>query len=113
MLLADCDKIAVENPVGYMNGHYSSPTQIINPYEFCEDKQSDEYVIKKTCLWLRGLPKLKRTNSFNKPVMNKYERSNQQYSKYKYESWVERISGQKNRSKTFPGIAKAMAEQWG
>lgn len=113
MLLADCEKIAVENPVGYMNTHFSTPTQIINPYQFCEDKGSEDFVIKKTCLWLKGLPKLKRTNDFDKPVMSKYERDNKQYSRYKYESWVENTAGQKNRSKTFPGIAKAMAEQWG
>ncbi len=112
ILLADCERIAVENPVGYMNTHYFPPNQIINPYEFCKNKADDDYVIKKTCLWLKGLPNLQRTNDFDKPTVNKYERENQQYAKYKYESWTEKTSGQKNRSKTFPGIAKAMAEQW-
>lgn len=49
---ASCDKIAIENPIGYVNSHYRKPDQIIQPYYF-----GDPYE-KKTCLWLKGLPKL-------------------------------------------------------
>lgn len=113
-VLADCDKIAVENPVGYMSTAYRKPEQIINPYQFAESiNDKENYVTKRTCLWLKGLPKLK-TNELPKPVMEKY------YSVYKggYKSkdWCTYSNNKdraKQRSKTFPGIAKAMAEQWG
>ena len=53
--LADCDKIAIENPVGYMSTAYRKPDQIINPYQFAESEQDGEnYVTKRTCLWLKG-----------------------------------------------------------
>lgn len=113
-ILADCDKIAVENPVGFMTTAYRKPDQYINPFEFAPNKESEEYVTKRTGLWLKNLPKLKRTNNFDKPALEKY------FSKYKngYKSktWCTHIGGNdrsKKRSKTFPGIAKAMAEQWG
>lgn len=53
---ADCDKIAIENPVGIMSTRYRKPDQVIQPYEFGDP------VSKKTCLWLKGLPLLKPTN---------------------------------------------------
>lgn len=114
-LLADCDRIAVENPVGFMSTAFKKPDQIINPYEFAssvEDKEN--YVTKRTCLWLKGLPKLK-TNNLPKPTMEKYFSTYK--GGYKSKDWCTYRSNhkdrQKERSKTFPGIAKAMAEQWG
>ena len=54
---ADCDKIAIENPVGVMNTAYRKPGQIIEPYFFAEsEKDTENYVTKRTCLWLKGLP---------------------------------------------------------
>lgn len=53
---ADCPRIAVENPVGYMNTHYRKPDQIIQPYMF------GDHARKATCLWLKGLSPLKPTN---------------------------------------------------
>lgn len=113
-VFADCDKIAVENPVGYMSTAYRKSDQIINPYQFAESVNDKEnYVTKRTCLWLKGLPKLK-TNDLPKPVMDKY------YSiytnGYRSKDWSTYLSVKetaKERSKTFPAIAKAMAEQWG
>ena len=56
---ADCDKIAIENPVGVMNTAYRKPDQIIEPYFFAENETDTEnYVTKRTCLWLKGLPLL-------------------------------------------------------
>lgn len=117
-VLADCDRIAVENPVGFMSTAFKKPDQIINPYEFAssiEDKEN--YVTKRTCLWLRGLPKLK-TNNLPKPTMEKYFSTYK--NGYKSKTWCtygcthgSNKDRQKERSKTFPGIAKAMAEQWG
>lgn len=54
---ADCDKIAIENPVGVMNTCYRKPDQIIHPYMFAESEDdTDNYVTKATCLWLKNLP---------------------------------------------------------
>lgn len=115
---APCDKIAIENPVGVMNSVFRKPDQIIDPYMFAESEQDTEnYVTKRTCLWLKGLPPLK-TNNFPRPDnANLHGR----LTTGKPRNWVENhCFGDKNgasdaiaRSKTFPGIAKAMAEQWG
>jgi site-specific DNA-cytosine methylase len=110
---ADCDKIAIENPVGYVNSHYRKPDQIIHPYYFGDNAQ------KRTCLWLKGLPKLESTNMLPKPEPQYMCQG--ELSKGKPIGWREGIKGTtggqkgraKARSKTFPGIAKAMAEQWG
>lgn len=98
---ADCERIAIENPVGIMSTAYKKPSQIVQPYEYGHREQ------KKTCLWLKGLPLLQPTNNVYDQMMelpkNKRERLH-----YLPPS-PERA---KLRSKTFPGIAKAMAEQW-
>ena len=109
--LADVPKIAVENPVGFMNSAYRKPDQIIHPYMFADGVEDiNQYVTKATCLWLKGLPKLK-TNDLPKP-------NNGNIYGYlpsgKARTWEDTFSrSAKTRSKTFPGIAKAMAEQWG
>lgn len=98
---AECERIAIENPVGIMSTVYKKPSQIVQPYEYGHMEQ------KKTCLWLKGLPLLQPTNNVYAQMMelpkNKRERLH-----YLPPS-PERA---KLRSKTFPGIAKAMAEQW-
>lgn len=108
---ANCDRIAVENPVGIMNTAYRKPDQIIEPYQFAESvEDAENYVTKKTCLWLKNLPIL-RTNSLPKPDNTKIFGV---YANGKVRCWEDtstRDPGE--RSKTFPGIAKAMAEQWG
>ena len=116
---ADCEKIAIENPVGYMNGHWRKADQIIHPYYFAECEQDKEnYHQKRTCLWLKGLPLLQRINQLPKP-QPMYVCQGEK-CKGKPIGWCEGMrnikGGQseraKARSKTFPGIAKAMAEQW-
>lgn len=127
-LNADCDKIAIENPIGIISGDYIikyfpdvakkydlpiKPTQIIHPWMFGDN------VSKSTCLWLKGIKPLK-------PIIT-------QQPKLEYVEWVDSKTGKKKRqckwyadawrlspeqrskirSKTFPGIARAMAEQWG
>ena len=109
----DCEKVAIENPVGVMNTVYRKPDQIIEPYQFAESEEDKEnYVTKRTCLWLKGLKPL-QGNSLDKP--NNVERFGRHPSG-KTKCWSE-MQWQKNRaivrSKTFPGIARAMAEQWG
>ena len=115
---ADCEKIAIENPVGYMSKHYKKPTQIIEPYFFAESTLDIEnYVTKRTCLWLKGLPKLKPTNNLPRPAP--YGKYTAKCGKEKGICWAMKVSAgsQKERarlrSKTFMGVAKAMAEQWG
>ena len=99
---APCEKIAIENPIGIMSTVWRKPDQIIQPYQFGHKER------KATCLWLKGLPLLKPTEDVYDEMMmlpkNKRERLH-----YLPPS-PERA---KLRSKTFPGIAKAMAEQWG
>ena len=89
-----CGKIAIENPIGIMSTHYRKPNQIIQPWQFGHGET------KATCLWLKGLPKLEPTNI----VEGREQRV------WRLPPGPERA---KLRSKTFPGIAKAMAEQWG
>lgn len=109
--LADIPRIAVENPVGFMNTAYRKPDQIIHPYMFADGESDfEQYVTKATCLWLGGLPKLK-TNNLPKPDNAKIYGRTQSGKARTWEDTYSR-SG-KVRSKTFPGIAKAMAEQWG
>ena len=118
--LADCDRIAVENPVGFMNSAYRKPDQIIHPYYFAENENDKEnYHEKRTCLWLKGLPLLKRKNDL--PIPPPMYILQGEKGKGKKIGWCEGMrnikGGQderaKARSKTFPGVAKAMAEQWG
>lgn len=97
---ADCEKIAVENPVCIMSTRYQKPDQIIHPWQFGHKQQ------KKTCLWLKGLPKLKATNDV-------YEEMMKLPIKERTYIWQLGSGHAKERSKTFEGIAAAMAEQWG
>lgn len=109
---ADCDKIAIENPVGVMNTAYRKPDQIIHPYYFAESKDDEEnYWTKGTCLWLKGLPELEYGEIGKLP----YEHKLGKHPSGKNRNWEEVQGGdrEKARSKTFPGVAKAMAEQWG
>ena len=114
MMAAKCNHLAIENPRGIMSQWYRRPDQIVEPWWF-----GDPYA-KKTCLWTRNLPGLvadkvvepagrvatgggswKIDKTAGKRLMSAYEDS----------------EGRKNRarvrSRTFPGIARAMAEQWG
>lgn len=91
---ASCDKIAIENPVGIMSTKYRKPDQIIQPWQFGHGET------KATCLWLKNLPLLTQTEV----VEGREQRV------WRMPPSPERA---KARSVTFPGIAKAMAEQWG
>lgn len=116
--LSDIPYIAVENPVGFMNSAYRKPDQIIHPYYFADSEDDAEnYHEKRTCLWLKGLSPLKRSSALPAPPPMYIS----QGRKPKKIGWCEGMRGTTNgqegraraRSKTFPGIAKAMAEQWG
>ena len=104
---ADCEKIAIENPVGIMSSEWRKPNQIINPWQFGDAFE------KKTCLWLKGLPELKPTNIVEIPPRKRFDSGKSMPSWYA-EAWhLPKEERAKLRSKTFPGIAIAMAEQWG
>lgn len=106
---ADCDHIAIENPQGVMSACYRRPDQTIQPYYFAESVNDlENYVTKKTMLWLKGLPPLFYNPQIDNPMDNAPKWNNG-----KKKNWTEANHGQVNRSKTFPGVAKAMAEQWG
>lgn len=105
---ADCDKIVIENPVGVMNTRYRKPDCIIHPWQF-----GDEYE-KTTCLWLKGLPKL-IPQITEKPELEYFEwidKNGKKKRQLKADSHASHKDRAKNRSKTFPGIAKAIAEQY-
>ena len=103
---ADCEKIAIENPVGIMSSEWRKPNQIINPWQFGDAFE------KKTCLWLKGLPELTPTNIVEIPPRKKFDSGKTMPSWYA-EAWhLPKEERAKLRSKTFPGIAKAMAAQW-
>lgn len=113
-VLADCEKIAIENPMGIMSTCFRKPTQIIQPYEYGHP------VRKTTCLWLKKLPPLKPTKIVEPEIIH----SNGRTGGYSGNSWhCKDENGKilawnnpltaKIRSKTYPGIAKVMATQWG
>lgn len=104
---ADCEKIAIENPTPSAVYEYPKPSQAIQPFEYGHE------ATKRTCLWLKGLPLLKPTNIVPRPQYREFTQSNGKVRKTCWE--MEQTGGKdraKNRAKTFPGIAKAMAEQW-
>ena len=110
---ADCDKIAIENPIGVMSTEYRKPDQIIQPWQFGHKAQ------KSTCLWLKGLRPLTPTNIVEKGEFFEWIDKNgkkKRQAKYDLEILKKAKSAEERsrlRSKTFEGIAKAMAEQWG
>lgn len=104
---ADCPKVVIENPVGIMSSQWRKPDQIIQPYMF-----GDAYE-KRTCLWLKGVNPLKPTNIV-KPEARTIYASGKTMPKWYADAWSKSPKERSIiRSKTFPGIAKAMAQQWG
>lgn len=108
---ADCERICIENPLGFMS-NWRKPDQIIHPWQFSAGPNDmANYVTKRTCLWLKGLPRLAGSCE-QKPTPVYRVREN---GTRKVTCWEEHCRGRdrsKRRSRTFPGIARAMAEQW-
>lgn len=103
LMAAPIEKIAIENPVGVISSRIRKPDQIIQPWWFGENAS------KKTCLWLKNLPPLRETNRL--PGDNRTRRANQTPSgQNKLGPGNDRW---KERSRTYQGIAEAMADQWG
>lgn len=103
---ADCDRIAIENPIGYMSTAYRKADQIIQPYQFGYPAR------KATCLWLKGLPKLKPTEIVN-PEIKQYKSKDGSIKSFSADYGSGNAGSASRRSKTYQGIAQAMAEQWG
>jgi hypothetical protein len=105
-------KVAIENPIGIMSKLWRKPDQIIQPYDFGEDAS------KRTCLWLKGLPLLKGTKRVagrmvTIPNGKVVERWSNQCSNFGHDKTSPSPERSRIRSKTYLGIAKAMATQWG
>lgn len=92
--------IAIENPVSVISSYIRKSDQMINPYQF------GHYEYKRTCLWLKNLPKLKETK-------NVKEETDKLPAKEKHRIWWIGSGKGKERSKFYTGIADAMADQWG
>ena len=109
LLLANCDipKIAIENPVGCMSSVWRKPDQIIQPMEFGHKEP------KKTCLWLKGLPLLRPTHFGVEPEYTVTKSGRNIATWYYFADNTKGSNRSKLRSKTFQGIADAMADQWG
>jgi len=103
---AKINKIAIENPIGIMSTWYRKPDQYIQPYEFGDKER------KKTCLWLKNLPQLKSTNIV-KPDLYTYKDGRTDGMWHVNSMKLNAHERMKARSRTFKGIANAMAEQWG
>lgn len=106
MALANCDRVAVENPVGIMSSAWRRPDEIIQPYQFGHPYK------KTTCLWLKGLPALTPTEIVEPEIVTYTGKSGRTYHFSADYGGGDKNHG-KRRSKTYPGIARAMAEQWG
>jgi hypothetical protein len=115
MVNAPIRHIVIENPIGIMSSLYRKPDQIIQPYYF------GDAVTKSTCLWLKNLPKLyhyPQDDMFNKQTWVEPETITTSNG-FKCDAWwymtsiLPKQDRSKVRSKTFPGIAEAMANQWG
>lgn len=105
-------RVAIENPIGIMSKIYRKPNQIIQPYQFGENAS------KRTCLWLKGLPNLIETNRVQgrmvtTPSGKVVERWANQCSNYGHDKTAPSPERSRIRSKTYSGIANAMADQWG
>lgn len=103
---ADCERVVIENPVPSRIFEFPEPTQIVQPYEY-----GDPYT-KKTLLWLRGVPPLKPTRVVE-PLATWCPSGSYSVKHAEKHRGVFTTDRARNRSKTFPGIAAAMAEQWG
>jgi hypothetical protein len=103
----NCQRVVIENPVGIMSSVYRKPDQIVQPYQY-----GDPYE-KRTCLWLKGVPLLKPTNVVKPEARTVYE-SGKTMPTWYADAWGKpKAERSRIRSKTFIGIARAMAQQWG
>tara|TARA_R110000823_G_C15718161_1_gene478337 strand:- start:15 stop:689 length:675 start_codon:yes stop_codon:yes gene_type:complete len=112
LLNAPIKHIALENPISVISSHIKKPNQIVQPYMFGDEAQ------KSTCLWLKNLPLLKATNIVGKGEFIEFigkDGKKKKQPKWYFDALVNAKNTEERRtlrSKTFPGMAKAMAKQW-
>ncbi len=105
---ASIDKIAIENPIGIISSRWRKPDQVVQPFMFGDEAR------KTTCLWLKNLPLLEPTNMVGEGDRI-YFKSGKSQPKWYSDAFVKSKSHEERRtmrSKTFHGMARAMAEQW-
>lgn len=107
LMKADIGKICIENPLSCISSQIRKPDQIIEPYMFGDEAQ------KPTCLWIKGLPKLRATKIVGRGEFVVSKSGNKMAKWYSDAFNHSKQLRQKIRSKTFNGIAQAMADQWG
>ena len=103
---ADCDHICIENPVGIMSTRWRKADQIIQPWMFGDAAE------KKTCLWIKGLSPLIPTNVVTPPPRKEFKSGNTMPAWYADAWHLPKEERSRLRSKTFPGIAEAIADQF-
>ena len=103
---ADCPRIAIENPIATRVFGLPQYDQIIQPYEYGHPYS------KKTCLWLKGLPKLQPTEIVTENIISWVSGGSKDHKGQPRKQAGTKIRDSKTRSKTFSGIAEAMAKQW-
>lgn len=109
---AKCKKVAIENPIGYMSTYFRKPDQIVHPYYFAEKEDDENCERKATCIWSRGVPPLRYFICYS-PRLVEYKNGKGTDSPWHMNTMkLSPDERARERSKTFPGIAKAMAEQW-
>lgn len=112
---ADCLRIAIENPIGIMSSRYRKADQIVQPWQFALTEE--ENTEKATCLWLKGVSPLSPLNK-EKPEISYHEWTTPDGKKKRQTTWYYQTRCLPHSlraiaaSKTFPGIARAFAEQW-
>ena len=110
---ANCSRIAIENPIGVMSTRWRKPDQIVHPYYFAKEDGDVDCERKSTCWWLKGLPNLRYEVKFRPRVIT-YKNGKGTDSPWHVNTMsLPPAERAKARSKTFPGMANAMAEQWG
>lgn len=110
---AECEKVVIENPIGFINTYFRKPDQIIHPYYFAKAENDENCERKSTCLWTRGVNPLQYEIKYQ-PRVIEYKNGKGTDSPWHMETMgLPKEERSRLRSKTFPGIGDAMAEQWG
>ncbi len=110
---AKCQRIAIENPVGHMSTAWRKPDQIIHPYYFAEKENDENCERKATCIWTKGVEPLRYLIRFL-PRIIRYKNGKGTDSPWHVDTMkLPPNERAKARSRTYPGVARAMAEQWG
>ena len=113
LYFADCPRVILENPIGIMSSIFRKPDQIVHPYYFAESENDENCERKATCFWYRGDVQPLRYEIKFAPRVISYKNGKGTDSPWHMKTMkLPADERARARSKTYPGIAKAMAEQW-